>query len=76
MNSRCFHILALATIGVSLLLPLAACQSAGPDAGNVIQQAYNGVREWFIMQGAGDRIEKIRKGDGTVLVLDENNVPV
>ena len=76
MNSRCFHILALATIGVSLLLPSLACQSAGPDAGNVIQQAYNGVREWFIMQGAGDRIEKIRKGDGTVLVLDENNVPV
>jgi endo-1,4-beta-xylanase len=76
MNSRCFHILALAAIAVSLLLPAAACQTAGPDAGNVIQQAYNGVREWFIMQGAGDRIEKIRKGDGTVLVLDENNVPV
>jgi len=76
MNSRCFHIFALATIAVSLLLPSLACQSAGPDAGGVIQQAYNGAREWFIMQGAGDRIEKIRKGDGTVQVLDENNVPV
>ena len=76
MNGRCFNILALAAILISLILPSAACQSATPDAGNAIQQAYNGVRQWFIMQGAGDRIEKIRKGDGTVLVLDENNVPV
>ena len=76
MNRRCFHILALAVMAVSLLLPAAACQSPGADAVSVIQQAYNGVREWFIMQGAGDRIEKIRKGDGTILVLDENNVPV
>ena len=76
MNSRCFNILVLAIMAASLLLPSAACQSPGADAGSVIQQAYNGVREWFILQGAGDRIEKIRKGDGTILVLDENNVPV
>ena len=76
MNRRCFNILALATITASLLLPSVACQAQSADSGNAIQQAYNGAREWFIMQGAGDRIEKVRKGDGSVLVLDENNVPV
>jgi len=68
--------MALAIMTVSLLLPSAACQAPGSDAGNVVLQAYNAVREWFIMQGAGDRIEKIRKGDGVIVVLDQNNVPV
>ncbi len=76
MNRRCFNILALAIITASLLSPSVACQAQNTDSGNAIQQAYNGAREWFIMQGAGDRIEKVRKGDGSVLVLDENNVPV
>jgi len=76
MNRRCFNILALAGITASLLLPSVACQAQSADSGNAIQQAYNGACEWFIMQGAGDRIEKVRKGDGSVLVLDENNVPV
>ena len=76
MNRRCFYIAILASIAVSILIPASACQPQVSGAGNFIVQAYNGVREWFIMQGAGDRIEKIRRGDGVIQVLDENNVPV
>lgn len=60
----------------ALVLPAIACQSAGQDAGNPLVQAFNSAREWFIMQGAADRIEKLRKGDAAITVLDINNVPV
>ncbi len=75
MSRRCFYIGVLAVI-IAVALSAAACQPQGSGTGNVIIQAYNAVREWFIMQGAGDRIDKIRKGDGFIQVLDENNVPV
>jgi len=57
-----------------LVLPSAACQ--GGDAGSTIAFAYNSVREWFILQWAGDRIEKMRKGDAAVTIVDDNGVPV
>ncbi len=68
---------ALALLTVALLLPSAACQSGGgADVGGSIARAYNGVREWFIMQGAQGRIEQMRKGNASVTVLDDKGVPV
>ena len=62
----------LAIFMVTLVLPASACGQGGSDIGMSIKQSYNNVREWFIMQGANDRIEKIRKGDMQVMVVDDN----
>lgn len=76
MNNKYLNIMVLAMLVVVLVLPSAACASGSLDTGNLLVQGYNAAREWFIMQGANDRIEKIRKGDASILVLDDNNVPV
>lgn len=76
MQNKYLNMIVLAIMAIVLVLPSAACASGSPDVSNPLVQAYNTVREWFIMQGANDRIEKVRKGDAQVLVLDDNNVPV
>jgi len=77
-NKRsCVHISVLALLLPVFSLPLYGCQSAGSgDLGMIITQYYNQVREWFIMNGANDRIEKIRKGDAAITVVDDTGVPV
>lgn len=68
--------MALAILAITLILPAAACQQGGGDVGMTLFQAYNDVREWFIMQGANDRIDKVRKGEVSVAVVDEEGNPV
>ncbi len=75
VNKRNLNIIVLAILIVALVLPAAACQQGG-DVGAGLIQTYDRVREWFIMQGAADRIEKIRKGDALVVVVDGNGNPV
>jgi len=76
MKNKYLNIIVLAMLAVVLVLPSAACVSGSLDTSNPLVQAYNAAREWFIMQGANDRIEKVRRGDASILVLDDNNVPV
>ncbi len=76
MIRKCLRTIALVVLAVSLLLPSAACQLVSSDVGNPLVQAYDGMREWFTLQGANGRIEKLRKGDASILVLDDDNVPV
>lgn len=76
MKNKYLNIIVLALLAVVLIVPFAACSSGSLDTSNPMVQAYNAVREWFIIQGANDRIEKIRKGDASILVLDDNNMPV
>ena len=75
MKNKYLNIMVLSLMAVILALPLAACASGGMDTSNPLVQAYNVAREWFIIQGANDRIEKIRKGDASILLIDDNNVP-
>jgi endo-1,4-beta-xylanase len=70
-NRRNLHIVALAIFTITLILPATACQQGGGDLGMTLVQAYNNAREYFIMQGANDRIEKTRKGDVNVTVVDD-----
>jgi endo-1,4-beta-xylanase len=77
MNRKIINTAVLAVLVVSLLLPSLACQSAGSNGFiGTLTQTYNNVREWFIMNGANDRIEKIRKDDVSVTVVDDNGTPV
>lgn len=71
VNRRKFHIVAFAILMITMVLPTAACQQGGGDVGLVLTQAYNNVREWFVIQGANDRIEKMRKGDVSITVVDD-----
>ncbi len=76
MKNKYLNIVVLTIMAAALVLPLASCASGSVDTGNLLAQGYNAAREWFIMQGANDRIEKVRKGDASILILDDNNVPV
>ncbi|MCX6007300.1 MAG: endo-1,4-beta-xylanase [Chloroflexi bacterium] len=76
MNQKRLHIAVLVVIASALLLPSVACQQGGGDLSITLTQAWNNTREWFIMNGAKDRIEKIRKGDVTVQVVDDNGTAV
>ena len=77
MRRKRFYIVALIVFLLPLVLPSLACQQGGSgDLGPTIFQAWNNVREWFIMSGANNRIEKIRKGDAAILVVDDNGTPV
>jgi GH35 family endo-1,4-beta-xylanase len=76
MNPKRLHIAALLMLAIVLVLPAAGCQASGGDLGSVVVQAWNGVREWFIMNGANDRIEKIRKGDASIQIVDDSGTPV
>ena len=76
MNNKYLNRLFLALLAFALALPSVGCTSGSLDAGSMLGQAYNAAREWVIMQGAGDRIEKTRKGDASIVVVDDNNVPV
>ncbi len=76
MKNKYLNIIVVAVIAIALLLTSAACSAGGADASNPLVQNYNAAREWFILQGANDRIEKVRKGDAAITVLDDNNVPV
>jgi endo-1,4-beta-xylanase len=76
MNHNRLHIAALVIVVVGLLLSSTACQSGSGDFGSALVQAWNNTREWFIMQGARDRIEKVRKGDAFISVVDDKGTPV
>lgn len=76
VKRRNIHVLALAILIITLLLPATACQEGGGDLGLTLTQAYNSVREWFIVQGANDRIDEIRKGEVNVSVVDDVGNPV
>lgn len=76
MNRKMFHITALVIFTIALAMPLAGCQDSGGDLWMTLTQAWNSTREWFIMNGAGDRIEQIRKGDAYIQVIDDNGTPV
>lgn len=71
VKRRRLQIIVLVIFTLMLALPAAACGQGGGDPGRTIMQYYNNVREWFIMRGANDRIEKIRKGDMQVTVVDD-----
>lgn len=74
-NRHSFDIILLALLILAAVIPASGCQ-AGSDFGATLIQAYDRVREWFIMQGAQDRIEKIRKGDALISVIDDKGNPV
>lgn len=77
MNQKRFHIVALVIITVTLMLPAVACQpGGGGDLGATITQQYNNLREWWILQGAKDRIEQVRKGNAYLTIVDDNGTPV
>ena len=78
MYRKYLQIIALALLTVALILPSIACQQggSGADLGATLTRAYNNVREWFIMQGAKDRIENIRRGDASITVVDDSGIPV
>jgi endo-1,4-beta-xylanase len=76
MNQKRFHMVGLVILAVALLLPAAACQSGGGDLGANVTQLYNNAREWWILQGAKDRIEQIRKGNTYLTIVDDNGTPV
>ncbi|MGA2367878.1 MAG: endo-1,4-beta-xylanase [Dehalococcoidia bacterium] len=78
MYRKYLQVIALALLTVALILPSAACQQGGngADLGATLTRSYNNFREWFIMQGAKDRIEKIRKGAANIMVVDGNGTPV
>ena len=71
VKRRNLQIMALAIFTIALVLPAAACQQGGGDLGMTITQTLNNAREWFIMQGANDRIEQIRKGDVSISIVDD-----
>lgn len=73
---RNIHILALAILTITMIFPAAACQQGSGDLGMTLAQWYNNAREWFIMNGANDRIDKVRKGEVSVAVVDDKGTPV
>ncbi|MCX6004186.1 MAG: endo-1,4-beta-xylanase, partial [Chloroflexi bacterium] len=71
------HLLALVLFLMPALILIPACQGGGgSDPGTTIANTVNSVREWFIMSGAKDRIENMRKGDATISVVDAVGTPV
>lgn len=76
MNQRRFHMAALVIFVAVIALPLAGCQESGGDLWITLTQAWNSTREWFIVNGAKDRIEQVRKGDAYIQVVDDNGTPV
>ena len=73
---RIIHTLTTGLFIITVLLLAPACQQGGGDIGMTITKAINNVREWFIMNGANDRIEKLRKGDAVITVVDSAGTPV
>ncbi|MBN1375638.1 MAG: endo-1,4-beta-xylanase [Dehalococcoidia bacterium] len=76
MNRKKVHIAVLAILVAIMALPSAGCQGSGGDLWLTLTQAWNSTREWFIVNGAEDRIEKIRKGDVFIQVVDDNGTAV
>jgi len=71
------HAAALFLLLIPGLMLFPGCQgSGGGDLGATIFNAWNSTREWFIMSGAKDRIESIRKGDAVINVVDREGTPV
>lgn len=76
MSRKIINIIALVIFTVALVLPTTACQSGSGDWGATLIQQYNNLREWWIMWGAKDRIEKVRQGDAYLTIVDDSGTPV